>query len=220
MDILRKTSWLVVAALWLMAALPDLATAQVDPEADKLLKKVSKKVSALPQLTATYSYSLYDKAQSKNVSSLKGTIKLSGKKYRINLGDQILFCDGKTVWNYRPKQKEVEVTNYNEAESFSLQYFLNQYQSQPMKSRLDGKVVLDGQSLDKITLWPETQQEYYQIEIFSDVENILRQLVIHNRVGTTIYIKLADLDQKSKIYESEFIFNPANYSGVEVVDLR
>jgi outer membrane lipoprotein-sorting protein len=70
-----------------------------DPQAKKVLDKIRKKYDAYKTVEATFSLAIEVPGQPKDVQ--KGTIMQDGKKFRLDMSDQIIVSDGVTTWAYQ-----------------------------------------------------------------------------------------------------------------------
>src|SRR5689334_3688754 len=91
-----------------------LAVAQSDEKTEKrakeILKKVSAKFKSFKSLKATFIITI-ENQKDKSSDVQKGTIELKGDKYRLNVAQQDIVSDGKTVWTYMKDANEIQVNN-------------------------------------------------------------------------------------------------------------
>ena len=83
-----------------------------DPAAKAVLEKMRKQYESYGSLQADFTLELEIPEQP--VSQQKGTLLQQGEKYRLNLDDRTLVSDGKSVWLYVAKNKEVQINNADE----------------------------------------------------------------------------------------------------------
>ncbi len=63
--------------------------------------------------------------EKKPTDTLKGDVTLEGAKFKINIKDQQVICDGKNTWTYIPDDKEVQVNYFEDNDDvFSLLKYL------------------------------------------------------------------------------------------------
>ena len=193
--------------------------AQKDPEAVRILTEFSRKAQAAPSVRIEFETTVIDSKEDDETTTT-GSAVISGDNYRVMLADNIIFSDSKTVWSYLPDVNEVTITEPNlEDESFmarpSLLFTLYE---KNYKVRL-----LEGNSKEwVIDLYPE------------DIK--INLVLIRLRIGKTLHdLKSAEYRTKDGIditltalkYDltfrpdrDYFTFNPTNYKGVEVIDMR
>jgi outer membrane lipoprotein carrier protein len=78
-----------------------------DPEAKLLLDKVRKQYEAYQSVEASFTLTLEMAEQKLEVR--KGTIVQQGEKYRLELSDKTIICDGATVWFHNKRNREVQI---------------------------------------------------------------------------------------------------------------
>jgi len=209
-------SLLLSLTLWA----PSQAQAQVDPEAEKILKKVKNKVNGLKDISCGFKYTLFDRTTQKTVRVFQGTLKLKKGKYQVIMPDQQLFCDGTTTWNYRPAEKEVSIGNYDK-DAYGVDKLFSFYQNE-MKSRYDGSEAVNGVAATKITVFPVSSKlDYFKIEIWvEDNTSLPAKMSVWLRTGSVATYETFNTAVDKNIDDTAFTFNPASYPGVEVIDLR
>ena len=83
-----------------------------DKEASQILDKVSKNYRSYKTIKASFKIKIFNK-QEKSSQSEKGTLFVKGKKFRVEMDGQEIYCDGKTMWTYLKDANEVQISNYN-----------------------------------------------------------------------------------------------------------
>ncbi len=192
-----------------------------DPKAEAVLQKARLKMNGANDLTAKFKYQLENKAAKQKAVIKNGAIKFKREKYRVDFSDQLLLCDGKTVWNYLKSEKEVNVSNYDADEGFSIDRIFRIY-NEDMKARYDRTDRVLGIATEKITLFPESAStEYFRVELWlSSSDGVPVRLRVWGRNGSTVTYELSDVRLNSSVPDTEFVFNAKAFPGVEVIDLR
>ena len=155
-----------------------------------------------------------------DVTTMSGSAIISGDKYRLKLDDYNIWTDGNNVWNYLPDVNEVTITEADpDDDSFitkpSLLFTLYE----------EGyKIRLVEQTADEwvIDLYPE--------EITSDLIRIrlkigktlydLNGAEYKTKDGITMTLIADKYDLTFKPAADFFTFNPADYKGIDVIDMR
>ncbi len=75
------------------------ASGQNDPQAIKILDSFSSNASKAPSVTMAFRMITTDLTENRT-DTVKGSIILSKDKYRLNLGDNLVWYNGETNWNY------------------------------------------------------------------------------------------------------------------------
>ena len=84
---------------------------QNDPKATAILNDVSKKYKAMTSMRAVFAMSTED-AKGKASQAQTGTLYAKGPMYKIELANQEIISDNKTVWTYLKDANEVQINNY------------------------------------------------------------------------------------------------------------
>ncbi|MCS7154150.1 MAG: outer membrane lipoprotein carrier protein LolA, partial [Bacteroidia bacterium] len=171
-----------------------LVWAQVDPKADHLIRNSRKKLKAMDYMTVQFSYTMenYADTTQKRIART-GIFRYRPKhnKFVVDLGDMAVLSDGKTVWQFLKKEKEVNISTYDPKESFSLERVFRIYE-EDMKVRLDKTETYKGRTTHKISLFPISDvTDYFRIEVWVDAQSELPQRMrISNRDGTVVEYEL------------------------------
>ncbi|MEX1189437.1 MAG: outer membrane lipoprotein carrier protein LolA, partial [Bacteroidia bacterium] len=89
--------------------------AQVDKKAKGILDQLSAKTKAYSSIRSEFTYSLENKDRNINTSQ-KWKLALKGDKYRLEMGQQVVLSDGRTMWKVLKMDEEVEVSNQSKDE--------------------------------------------------------------------------------------------------------
>jgi outer membrane lipoprotein carrier protein len=207
---------LLLLAAFISFAQP--ASAQTDAKAKSVLEAVSKKISSLKSLKA--SFALYN---IKTKQSKKGTIYLKGPKYRISMGEQEIICDNKTVWTYIKAANEVQVSNYNadEATISPAKLFTNFYDKE-YKYKYIGLKKVNGKNCDVVEMVPINKtKQFSKVELaFDHATNTLVGGNITEKNGNQFRYEVTGFTPNAAVTDALFAFDVKKYPKVEVVDLR
>lgn len=197
------------------------STAQSDTKADEILLASENKYRQLGQLTASFQKTLEMRGSERKPITVTGKVKIRKEKFRIELSDQIIVCNGKTLWSYLPEDHEVTVSNYTEKDGFSPDRIFR-ISRKEMKARYEGPEQIAGVATDKLTLFPQAKEtEYFKIELWIDkAKSLPAQLKIWNRNGSVVTYRITGIDTKTALTETDFQFDSTKYAGIEVIDNR
>lgn len=200
-----------------------LLWAQVDPKADNLIRSSRKKLKSMDYMTVQFSYTMENRADTTQQRIIRsGTFRYRPKqnKFAVDLGDIAVLSDGKTIWQFLKKEKEVNVSSYDPKEGFSLERVFRIYE-EDMKVRLDKTETYKGRTTHKISLFPISDHtDYFRVEVWIDAQTELPQRMrISNRDGTVVEYELKNYNTQP-IPDSAFVFDSARHPGVKVIDLR
>ena len=147
-------------------------------------------------------------------------LSLSKDKYRLDLGDNIVWFNGETSWSYLPAEKEVTITKPDKKD--------NSFQNRPSeifsmyKSGYKSRLIEEKSDSYIIDLYPEDiKSDLIRVRLSIKQSDLsLRSLEYKRRDGIIITLKIYDYNLKQKPESDTFIFQPAKYKGVEINDMR
>jgi len=195
--------------------------AQQDPKAEAVLIAMSKKYEAYKSYQAKFEYEL-ENTQAKVKDKFVGEIKVKGQKFTVNLGSQVIFNDGKTVWTYLKDENEVNVSDYKEDDdALSPTKIYSMYKS-GYKYLHVGVEKINKVSFDMIELVPENKNKpYFKIKLWiSKKDKSISKWRIFEKNGNRYNYLVSNFIPNLKFEDVNFVFDKAKYEGVEVVDLR
>jgi outer membrane lipoprotein-sorting protein len=200
----------------------------IDQKAKKILDDLAAKTKSYSSIKAEF-VSVIEKQgnnkDSKVTETLSGTLQVKGEKFRLEFKGQIIFCDSKTQWTYIKESNEVQINNppdskatdnINPANIFTLY-------EKGYKYKYDKEEVIDASKTDVVNLYPmdPDKKSYHTIKLFIDrTKNQIKSVKILFKNGTSNTITVKNFSANADMPDSVFIFNPADYKGVEVIDLR
>ena len=210
-----------IVILLILAALADtsIAKGQNDPQAIRILDSFSSTATKAPSVSMVFRMISADLTENRS-DTLEGSIILSKDKYRLNLGDNTVWYNGETIWNYLSAEKEVTITKPDKKD--------NSFQNKPSgiftMYRKGYKTRLIDEKMDSwvIDLYPEDiKSELIRVRLtIGKALTDLRSLEYKRDDGVVLTIFVSEYDLKYKPDQDTFIFNPEKYKGVEVIDMR
>jgi len=211
MSISRK----IVTSLSLLAALTSL-NAQNQEEAKQLMEKTSKKLQSYESIQADFTFTLIN-PQENIKDTYEGTLQLSGEQYQLSLMGIIAYCNGETLWSVNPEIKETTVLDPAENELFNPQAIFRLYEKPfryQMVSSSGDKAVID--------LFPEEKEEAYtkiRLTVLKSKDQIDR-VTFYSTDGNQYEIVITRMTTGAPIPSKNFSYDPANYPGFKVYDMR
>ena len=201
-----------------------MVSAQQDMKAKNILDEVSKKTQTYKTISADFAFTMQNKEMDINEKN-KGTIKLKGKKYVVNLPDVgvKVYSNGKTVWNYMKDGNQVTISNIEDQSNELMDpSSLFSIYEKGFKSKYIGEVKKDNKTLYKIELLPEKEgQDVSKVYLFINKETMMIDSAeLYGTDGNLYGIQVNKLETNKDFPDSDFVFNPADYKDVEVIDLR
>lgn len=192
-----------------------------DPKAKAVLDEVSKKIKSYTSYSVEFSYEL----KSPNVNEeMKGKATIKGNSYKIEMGNQTILCDGKTVWTILKDEKEIYVNPiepgnkeddmFNPAELFKLW-------EKDFKYKWVKEETVNGLTLINIQLAPMNpgKSKYHTVILKVDkAKSELNTVIMKGKEGETMTYKLTKFTPNIPVNDADFKYTPAKYPGYTVID--
>lgn len=191
-----------------------------DPVAKAILDKVTKKTQSYETMKFEFTYTMVDTKEGINESK-SGSIYIKGDKYRLYIADQIVICDGVTIWTYLKEDNEVQINDVDPNNDQTPNKMLTTY-GENYKAKFIKEIPKGGKMIQIIDLTPNTAKSYYKVRLEIDkTESMVVSSTIYDKNQTTTYTYRVDVfTPNPKVAESRFTFNAADYPGVTVNDMR
>ena len=211
---MKKISLVLILSLFTLAL-----ASQKDPVAVRVLDDFSKKAAAAPSVKLSFSVVTTD-TQEGGTTTLDGTAVISGDRYRITLPDNEVWADRTAVWSYLPDVNEVTITEPDpDDDSFiSRPSLLFTMYEEGYKIRL----IEETTSEWIIDLYPEdidVSLMRIRLEIGKSRYD-LKSAEYKTKDGITVTLTADSYDLTFKPGKDYFTFNPADYKGVDIIDMR
>ncbi|MBK8625920.1 MAG: outer membrane lipoprotein carrier protein LolA [Saprospiraceae bacterium] len=194
-----------------------------DPKAKMILDKLKKQYDTYKSMEVKFEIDL--ELPGKAVEKQKGTVIQDGKKYQVKLQDQEIFADGKTIWVYLKKNKEVQITDMEEGEAsafMSPKQMMTMYDSgEFVYSIVEERKVGDAQFVD-IEFKPLSKKtDYTKMRLTIDKKaNKMVSLRVFSRDGSKYTLKVSEITPNKKYDSTMFTFNTKSVQGIHIEDLR
>lgn len=190
-------------------------------ELDKLLNTISNRYKNFKTIKADFIYSIESKAENINEKQ-KGSLYVKGNKFRLDISDQIILCDNKTIWTYSKEVNEVQVNNYDPKKApLKLDDIFTMYNkgflSKMIESKKEGKneiVIVELTPKDK-------KKNYFKIKLTIDKTNqTIIKSQVYEKSGTIHTYTVTNQFPNIKLEDKFFVFDVKKYPKCEVIDLR
>jgi outer membrane lipoprotein carrier protein len=192
--------------------------AQTD-KSKTILDAVSSNLKALKSLKANYTLSI-----SKTKETKTGNITMKGNKYLLTIGaNQVIHCDGKTIYTHSKKEKEVTITDVDPTDNtFSPTKLFSNFYSTEYTSKFVKEKVANGTTLATIELTPINKKKgITKIEVTIDkTKNIIVSGKVYEKSGNILSYAFTNLVANPNVLDNIFTFDQKKNPGVEVIDLR
>lgn len=192
---------------------------QNDAQAIRVLDSFSSNASKAPSVSMTFRMISADLTENRS-DTLDGSIILSGDKYKLILGENTVWHNGETIWNYLSAEKEVTITRPDKKD--------HSFQNRPSeiftmyKSGFKSRLIEDRSEAIIIDLYPEDiKSDLVRVRlILNKPDLILSSLEYKSREGLVITLQVSDYNLKQKPDPDTFVFHPEKYKWVEINDMR
>ncbi|GAB3505145.1 hypothetical protein GCM10027341_36300 [Spirosoma knui] len=196
------------------------AVAQKDKRAQTILDAMSKKYKALKSYQASFTYASVGGGAK---DSYKGDLTVKDNKFRLLLGGQEVFTDGKTMSTYIKESNEVNVQDYDANANGELNptqiytIYKRGFDYRFLKEQKQG-----GRTLEVIELTPNRPKSpIATVQISVDkADKSVRNWQIVNKDGKRTSYTITKFTPNVTVPDTYFVFDKSKYPGVEVVDLR
>jgi len=192
-----------------------------DAESTAILKDLLQKLNSYTSISIDFAFQ--SEKNDKITDEMQGSIKVKGSKYVLFTKTQQVYCNGVTVWNYLPEQKEVNVSDYSEDDDSQIinpLYLVKNYAKQ-YKSTFIKETVNKGVTEQIIDLTPLKANPLYKVRLAIDKnkKQILR-IILYEKDGTQYTYAVTKFQTNQAIEDKKFEFDATAHPDVEVVDMR
>ena len=196
--------------------------AQQEDRSKGILDQVTEKTKSFKTISAEFSFT-NDNDEMDIHENIDGSIKIKGEKYVLTLPEMQIFSNGESIWNYMENGNQVTISNIDDTGSDLMDpaNLFNIYEKGFQSKFVEEKTV-DGKAVYVIDLFPETdEQDVVKITITINKSTMMLQSAqLLSTDGNTYGIDIKTLEPDKDIPDSELVFNPNNFSDLEVIDLR
>jgi len=196
------------------------SNAQSDATSKSILKKTSKVYKSMKTIEAKFSLITMSAQRKPIVNS--GNLWLKGTSFKLELGDQEIICDGKSIWTYSSTTEEVTLESYSKRTNQMSPEEMFSFYENGFKSLYEGKRTDGGATYELIKLVPKKNRAKYSfinVEI-NPTNNYIHKVIQHMKNGMDIVIEINELKKNSAVSSNMFKWDSVTHPGVELVDLR
>jgi len=192
-----------------------VASAQ-DKKATALLNEVSEKTQSFEQIKIGFEYKMINKAQGID-ETLEGTLLSKGDKYRLEIAGQQIISNGKTMWTFLESVNEVQINEaLDDEESFNPRAFL-----QSWGDNFKASVLNETGSEALLELIPKETSTFSTAHVKVDKNKTqLLAISMFDGSGNEFRYSIKSFITNEGIKDEVFSFDPEEYPGLEVIDLR
>lgn len=152
----------------------------------------------------------------------KGKLYLRGKQYRIDMGEQLMVCDGRSSWTYLKELNEVNISRYEPTPDQITPDNLFTMYEKGFDSFLESESVPGKTGVSLIDLIPQNKTvSYFKVRLYVDRKNnLIQKAIVFDKSGVQYTYQISDFKVNPKLTDDLFVFNVKAYPNVEVVDMR
>lgn len=192
---------------------------QSDPQAIKILDKFSSAALASPSVSMKFRLITINQMENIN-DTINGSIIMAKDQFKLDLPDNTTWFNGSATWNYLKAEKEVTITKPDKKD--------DSFMSRPSaifsiyKKGYKTRYVEDNANSSIVDLYPD--------DIKSDLVRIRLSIgksgtdligaEYKRKDGIVVFLVVKEYNLKIKPEPGTFTFNPQNFKGVEIIDMR
>ncbi|MBX2985242.1 MAG: outer membrane lipoprotein carrier protein LolA [Bacteroidia bacterium] len=216
--------YLSFIATTLILGISNLAFTQIDLEqkAKEILDKVSKTYKAQKALYTEFNIVTENKAEKMEPVTEAGKIWIKGDKYKLELDEQVIICNGKTIWTYLKKTKELTIETYNSKDVEISPATIFSFYQKGFQSKFDGTYTKDNIKYDKVALNPNDKKKpyFYIILHVKESDSNIKQVDISYKSGIRQTINITSQTSNQTLDTKFFEYDPIAYPATTTDDLR
>jgi outer membrane lipoprotein-sorting protein len=207
----RLATYLICSAITALSL-----QAQTQNDSKGLMDRVSKKLQSYTSLKADFSFTLSN-PEEKIDDTRDGSLVLNGSKYRLNIMGILALCDGETLWTVNEELKEANIIDPEDNEMFNPKSIFTLYE----KNFRYETVATSG---DKVTidLFPTDKDESYskiRMDIIKSKDQI-DKVTYFSKDANQYIIKIKSFTANVPVDAKMFVYEPKNFPGVKLFDMR
>lgn len=197
--------------------------AQTDAKAKAILDEVSKKTKSYTSIAADFSYKIDNKTE-KTSDTQEGKLLVKGDKYKLDIANQTVISDNKTVWTVLKESKEIQVNAVNnKEEGINPSTIFTVYEKGFKYEFVKEEPQKDGSTWQVIKLYPvdTKKKSFHTVTLFIDkAKKQITSLKVNGKDGTDATYTIKKFTPNTDVTDATFAFNPKSLPGYEVIDLR
>lgn len=208
----KRITWHLTGLLACLSFLP----AQAQDEARTILDQVSKTLAGYQTIQADFSFTLSNQ-EAAIEDTFEGNLVIEGEKFRLKMMGMLILCDGNKLWNYSEEMNEAILMDPDESEFFNPTQIFTLYQKDfALTIQKNAKPVYD------ILLTPvKDHPDYHKILLRLNAEkNTIVGATYYGKDGNDYLLQIKNTIPNIQVDDRFFIFDPAQYPGSTVFDMR
>ena len=221
-----KVTLLIVSLLMATSA----AYAQFDPNAKRILDQMKEKYEQIEAFEAQVTQEVLD-AKGEMLGSFAAKATVKKNKYKLDLGDQVIYNNEETVWRHLVDDGEVSIhSNNSEGGGDAMMQSpskLYKLYKDGFKYALQGTETVNGNTCHLVELAPVDREkfDFFKIKLYIDKasKNLIRWTVFEkDEAGIVSQYRytISDFNDQLSLKDNFFSFDEKQFPGVDVIDMR
>lgn len=198
---------------------------QNDPRAKKILDELSAKTKTYTSIVADFNITTENK-KDKTSETQKGKISIKGKKYKLELDDQLVISDNNTVWSVLHESKEIQINDIGtrtKEGAITPDNIFTIYETGFKNEFVKEETQKSGAVFQYIKLFPiDTKKRNFHTALLT-IDKKKKQMIslkVMGKDGNDITYLIKSFQPNLNLEESAFTCDLKKYPGYEVIDLR
>jgi outer membrane lipoprotein-sorting protein len=192
---------------------------QNDPQATKILDRFSSTAASSPSVSMKFIIVNFNEIE-KTRDTTRGSLIIAKDQYKLDLPDNITWFDGSTSWVYLKAEKEVTITKPDKKDDSFLarpSALFTMY-----RKGYKTKYIEENASVYVVDLYPtDIKSELIRIRLsIGKAGSELLDAEYKRKDGIILFLIIKEYNLKIKPEPGTFTFNPQNFKGVEIIDMR
>jgi len=190
-------------------------------KAEAILSEVAEKTQSYRSMKINFTYEMENQKADIHESE-KGMLLVKGDKYRLEIAGQVVINDGETLWTYIEEADEVQINSIEEDDEdiISPTKLLTSY-DEKFKPKYVKDDVWSGHKVHILELKPKEDKTYSSVELKVDInKKRVLQIRIFDKTDNVFSYSVTEFKPNVLFEYSDFTFNPDDYPGIEVIDMR
>jgi outer membrane lipoprotein-sorting protein len=194
-----------------------------DPKAKNILDKLKKQFDGYKTMEVSFEMEL--ELPNQPMEKQSGSLIQDQNKYVVKMKDQEIYADGKTVWIYLKKNKEVQISDYDDAaasEFMSPKQMMMLYEKGDYVYSIIEERRVGSQTFTDIEFKPLSKKsDIAKLRLTVDAKaNKMISLRVFSKDGSRYILKVNSIIPNKKHDASLFSLNTKTLKGVHIEDLR
>jgi outer membrane lipoprotein carrier protein len=198
-----------------------LSSPALAQDADALLKKLSDKAKTYTAYEIAYTSTLVDLKNDFELNQ-QGVVQIEGDRFHLDLGDYVIYCDGKTVWTFEPEMNECYLDNTEAMKEEGMDPAkLFTIWEEDFRREWMGRTTVSGRDCAHINLYAGDDKPFHTLQLYLDDAALeIVRIVMKGREGSDVTYTVTSFSTTLKVVPGMFTFPADKHPGVDLIDNR